>query len=260
MKRSIMRTPSRRKYGIIALLATTLLVGIWLWTRTYELQLEFSLFSRQWVKDEFDAMAPLKGCFDPANISPLYDLKRHLGSKQNMVSPGISLKRGDACFDFARTIQPLEGAQNHSLIYHTYWRSDLIPFGERHAATLSSFLATQPLSNSKLILWTNGRDVVANNAFVRPFLQKWENNFEVRQADLPDLTEGTELESMFPKKATGGGVFDKKGWVDGDAVRLLVLWHHGGVWFDMDQILTRDIHPLTEYEFVTQWDCYGEHL
>jgi hypothetical protein len=26
---------------------------------------------------------------------------------------------------------------------------------------------------------------------------------------------------------------------------------------DMDTLLTRDLTPLLEHEFVTQWDCYG---
>ena len=120
-----------------------------------------------------------------------------------------------------------------------------------------AFLATQPLTHSKLILWTNGVDVVSENTYVRPFLEKWGEYIEVRQLDMRALTRGTELEGVI-SGIDGGGLFDERGWVDGDAVRLLVLWHHGGVWMDMDQILTRDVHPLTDQEFVTQWDCYGE--
>jgi hypothetical protein len=50
---------------------------------------------------------------------------------------------------------------------------------------------------------------------------------------------------------------DKKAWLDGDLLRLLLLWNYGGVWIDMDSLLTRDLTPLLEHEFVTQWDCYG---
>ena len=50
---------------------------------------------------------------------------------------------------------------------------------------------------------------------------------------------------------------DKKAWVDGDLIRLPLLWQYGGVWVDMDSLLTRDMSPLLEHEFVTQWDCYG---
>jgi mannosyltransferase OCH1-like enzyme len=37
-----------------------------------------------------------------------------------------------------------------------------------------------------------------------------------------------------------------------------LLWAYGGVWIDMDSLLTRDLEPLLEHEFVTQWDCYGK--
>jgi len=53
-------------------------------------------------------------------------------------------------------------------------------------------------------------------------------------------------------------VQDVKAWVDGDLVRLLLLWNFGGVWVDMDELLTRDLGPLLDYEFVTQWDCYDK--
>jgi len=51
---------------------------------------------------------------------------------------------------------------------------------------------------------------------------------------------------------------DNLAWVDGDLVRLLVTWAVGGVWVDMDTLLTRDLIPLLEHEFVTQWDCYDK--
>lgn len=53
---------------------------------------------------------------------------------------------------------------------------------------------------------------------------------------------------------------DEKAWLDGDIIRLLVIWHEGGTWVDMDTLWTRDFHPLLEHEFVTQWDCYGTQL
>lgn len=140
-------------------------------------------------------------------------------------------------------------------MYHTYWRADLLPFGSRQAATLTSFLATQPLPHSRLILWTNGAEALKANPHVARFLKTWPEYVEVRGVDMEALAVGTALEGT---GLIGDKVMDKKAWVDGDAVRLLVLWSFGGVWMDMDQILTRDLHPLVEHEFVTQWDCYGE--
>ena len=246
-----------KQWLLVLLIPFALVYGIIFWRRRYELQVEFSVFSRHWIRRDFDTTRPLRGCFDPHNISPVYNLSLHNAPKHQLLTPGVPLRRGMSCYDFSSTVQSLPAVPLQPLTYHTYWRSDLIPFGERHTATLSSFLATQQLTHSKLILWSNGAELVANNAFVRPYLEKWGDYIEIRQVDMNALTRGTELEGLL-STIDGGGLFDERAWVDGDAVRLLVLWHIGGVWLDMDQILTRDLHPLTESEFVTQWDCYGE--
>ena len=247
------------RWGNLLTLLFLCIFGLYIWKRHYEIQLEFSVFSHNWVRHEVDRISPLRGCFNPPHLSPFYDLERHKAPSTQLLAPGISLRRGTQCYDFSATIQSSLEVPLEPLIYHTYWRSDLIPFGERHTATLLAFLATQPLTHSKLILWTNGVDIVANNSFIKPFLDKWGNYIEVRHVDMNVLTRGTELEGILSGN-NAGGLFDERAWVDGDAVRLLVLWHHGGIWMDMDQILTRDLHPLTDQEFVTQWDCYGESL
>lgn len=247
-------TPRRSYCLLIAVGLLVLLINWWRWS--YELQLELSVFSRRWIKSEIDTLQPLKGCFDPSHISPYYNMTKHLAPKFIDPSPGIALRRGMTCFDYSATIGSIPQQPLEHLTYHTYWRSDLIPFGDRQSATLIAFLATQPLSHSKLILWSNGADSLKENENVKQIMSKWSDYIEIRQADMAVLTKGTELSGIL-SGAYGGGMYDQKGWVDGDAVRLLVLWHYGGVWMDMDEVLTRDIHPLTESEFVTQWDCYG---
>lgn len=212
--------------------------------------------------EEVEPVLPLKGCFDPKNVSPAYTnssaaISEAFSQRSGLLSPGLGLGRGSACFDFAATVEDLPADRLVPLTYHTYWRSDLLAFGERQMATIVAFLATQPLSHSKLILWTNGADLVTRSEHIRTLLAKWGQHLEVRQVDMSVLTKGTGLEGMLG--GTGGsGLFDERAWVDGDAVRLLVLWHFGGVWMDMDQILTRNLHALMENEFVVQWDCYGE--
>lgn len=252
-------TPRRSYCALVLVALLVLLINWWRWS--YELQVELSVFSRRWIKSEIDTLQPLKGCFHPHHISPQYNISKHLAPKFNDPSPGIAMKRGMTCYDYSATIGSDSSAQQplEHLTYHTYWRSDLIPFGDRQSATLIAFLATQPLSHSKLILWSNGADALRENENVKQIMAQWSDYIEIRQADMAVLTKGTELAGIL-SGAYGGGMYDQKGWVDGDAVRLLVLWHYGGVWMDMDEVLTRDIHPLTESEFVTQWDCYGTPL
>lgn len=261
----------------ILLLVFAFILFVWLgvsyFRRNFQVSIELSVLNRKWMQREMDDVRPLRGCFDPHHMSPEYNLTFNKPVRQQL-SPGFALKRGMSCYDFSSTIQPVPDDALEDLTYHTYWRSDLIPFSERQTATLTAFLATQPLTHSKLIIWTNGADVINANEHVRGVLEKWGEYISVRQVDMHDLTRGTELEGLLGKglwssnppgspgdggkRKKKGGMFDERAWVDGDAVRLLVLWHYGGVWMDMDMILTRDLHPLTESEFVTQWDCYGE--
>jgi hypothetical protein len=248
-------SPTRRYLLIIALVISAIYT-VYRYLRAHEIQLEFSVYSRRWVADEVDTYVPLKGCFDPSRISPLYNITRHNAPRRQLLSPGVSLRRSMSCYDFSATIQPLPDVPLQHLNYHTYWRSDLLAFDERQTATLAAFLATQPLSHSRLIIWSNGAEEISANPYLRPFLDTWGDVIEVRQVDMGVLTKGTELEGILGD-GHSSKLLDQRAWVDGDAVRLLVLWHFGGVWMDMDQILTRDLHPLTESEFVTQWDCYG---
>ncbi|WRT65951.1 uncharacterized protein IL334_002902 [Kwoniella shivajii] len=255
------RSSNKRGLLIILVLLASLIWGISIWKKKYEIQVEFSVFKKKWIKEEIDSISKLKGCFQ--NPSSQYNITKHNSPKRYTLNPGISLKRGMACYDYSSTIQPIPELSPESLIYHTYWRSDLIPFGERQIITFLSFLATQPLEYSKLILWTNGMDILQENENIKPYLEKWGEYIEIRQVYMDQLTQGTDLEPILSSASRGNGngkqnVFDQKAWVDGDAIRLLVLWHYGGIWMDMDQILTRDLHPLMESEWTTQWDCYDK--
>ena len=161
------------------------------------------------------------------------------------------------CYDFAATIQsshdPVFVPSDDRIHYHTYWRVDLAPFGERQEYMLKSFFATQNVDNTRLIMWSNGDLLVY--PILREYLARFPDAFELRVADIEVLARGTPLDGSRLLNSN-----DKKAWVDGDLVRLLVVWTYGGVWIDMDSLLTRDLAPLLEHEFVTQWDCYGTSL
>jgi len=116
---------------------------------------------------------------------------------------------------------------------------------------LKSFFATQDLERSKLILWSNGD--MQKHYLVDRWMRRFPDAFEFRIVNVPKLSKGTVLEGSQLLQLN-----DKKAWVDGDLIRLLLLWNHGGVWIDMDSLLTRDLSPLLEHEFVTQWDCYDK--
>ena len=103
------------------------------------------------------------------------------------------------------------------------------------------------------MLWSNGD--LSGNELIQKWLNWYPDAFVLKIVDYDQLAQGTELANSDLLR-----IKDTKAWVDGDLVRLLVLWAYGGLWVDMDSLLTRDLAPLLEHEFVTQWDCYGESL
>lgn len=239
------------KYLLPACLFATMCMFI-----VWDPHIEIALYPRAWVKREVTPLAPLRGCFKPDRVSQLYNVTEHLYSpKRAEVQAGFSLKLGMDCYNFAGTIQPSPAHQQHHhhrprIHYHTYWRTDLAPFGDRQEWMLISFFATQDLARSRLILWSNGE--LTENPILRHYVKMFPDAFEMRIADVEQLAKGTELEGNALL-----GISDQHAWVDGDLIRLLVVWRVGGVWIDMDTLLTRDLSPLLEHEFVTQWDCYG---
>lgn len=220
----------------------------------WEPHIELAFYSRDWIQSEIEPILPLAGCFDPARVSPRYNVSDALyGPKRTEVHAGLPLRLGMDCYDFAGTIaggaapEP-DGARTH---YHTYWRTDLAPFGERQEWMLKSFFATQDTDAARLVLWSNGD--LSGNAILAKWRRRYPGAFELRVVDYDALAQGTELEGSELLR-----VKDARAWIDGDLVRLLVLWAYGGVWVDMDSLLTRDLAPLLEHEFVTQWDCYDK--
>ncbi|KAJ6584637.1 hypothetical protein B0H19DRAFT_1105828 [Mycena capillaripes] len=231
-----------------------LLLGYYL----YEPHIELAFYSRTWTQKQIFPVSPLSGCFTEARVNPSYNLTDGLhGPRRTEVQAGMSLRMGVDCYDFAGTIQPAPRLStapvpaDERTQYHTYWRNDLAEFGPRQEWMLKSFFATQNLHTSRLVLWSNGK--LASNDILTKYLNRFPDSFALRVVDIPSLAQGTALADspLLVQK-------DKKAWVDGDLIRLLLLWNFGGVWVDMDSLLTRDLDPLLEHEFVTQWDCYDK--
>ncbi|KAG2156858.1 glycosyltransferase family 32 protein [Suillus bovinus] len=216
---------------------------------------------RAWIQREILPLSPLAGCFEPERISSLYNISDAVyGGKRFEVQAGVPLRLGMDCYDLAGIIRFAEGerkAEERYILpderaqFHTYWRIDLAPFGERQEYMLKSFFATQDLPRSRLMLWSNGD--LSLNPIVQKYLDLFPGSFTLRIVDIPELAKGTAMENHRLLNLE-----DKKAWVDGDLIRLLVIWAYGGAWIDMDMLLTRDLSPLLEHEFVTQWDCYDK--
>lgn len=165
---------------------------------------------------------------------------------------------GNDCYNFASTI-PRSPTPEMTLpkqtTFHTYWRSDLLPLGDRQIALFDSLLAMQDRHTTSVILWTNAPSTAQLEAHPKlsHLLQRYGQRFRVQSVDKKVLARGTPMDGHALLDMA-----DAKAWLDGDLVRVLVLWAQGGIWVDMDTIMTgRDMRVLGESEWVTQWDCYG---
>ncbi|RUP47622.1 hypothetical protein BC936DRAFT_145520 [Jimgerdemannia flammicorona] len=147
----------------------------------------------------------------------------------------------------ASTIKPTDEPIENT-IYHSYWRSDLTPFGERQVSTLRSFFATQNTNNSTLFLWSNGE-------LISPLLTNLKSivgdRLQIRLYDTEVLAKGTPIEGS-PHLS----IKDDLAYLDGDLIRLLVLYKYGGMWFDMDTLFVRDMSPVLSQEWLGQFDCF----
>jgi hypothetical protein len=254
------RIPTRLK-----LILAFLLLIIFYYALTWEVHIEIQSYKHAWVKQEVLKVDPLAGCFSPEKLAAdgnVYNVSQYLyGPKRTELHAGLEMRLGMDCYDFAGTIpyphvnsssEKEQLPREQRTHYHTYWRADLEPFSNRQEWMLKSFFPTQDLSRSTLILWTNSAQLT-DHLRIALYLRAYPAAFEVRVVDIEGLAQSTALEGSPRLKGTN----DQKAWVDGDLVRLLVIWEFGGVWVDMDSLLTRDLAPLLDHEFVTQWDCYG---
>ena len=260
---SFFRRRRVRTFFKLLLLAALSLLALFL--LSYEPHIDLAFYSRAWIKQEIRPVAPLSGCFAPLRVSPKYNLSDAVyGPRRTDVQAGLPMRMGLDCYNFAGTIQmhrdDIVARVSRPWVppdartqFHTYWRTDLVAFGERQEWMIKSFFATQDVAASRLIIWSNGD--LGENEILRRYANRYPDSFALRVVDIPTLARGTELHGSELLKLK-----DQKAWLDGDLLRLLLLWNFGGVWIDMDSLLTRDLTPLLEHEFVTQWDCYGTFL
>jgi Glycosyltransferase sugar-binding region containing DXD motif len=157
----------------------------------------------------------------------------------------MAMRLGLNCYDFAGTIHPLLLASDQpSTNYHTYWCNDLVPFSKQQEYMLKSFFAMQD-PHLRLIMWSNGD--LSTNVLLVSYVIWYPGRFELHVTNMHKLSVGMPLEDSSLLSST-----DWKAWLDGDLVRLLVVWKEGGVWVDMGTLLTCNISPLLEQSSATR--------
>ena len=126
----------------------------------------------------------------------------------------------------------------HTTLFHIYTEIK----SDKELECIKSFLATQNLEKTKLIVWSD-YDINDN-----PLIQPYREYLDLRVWRPGVEAHGTPLQNMKHVLAR-----DSKHWLQSDLLRILVLYKYGGVWADMDVVFIRDFKPILDQEYMYQW-------
>lgn len=145
------------------------------------------------------------------------------------------------------------------VLFHMYWDGHMT---DRTALILRSYLYTQDLQCTKMILWTmNSTSFLCQNTSSTipgcnrydQQASRWKEHVEFRLLDLPGELAKV---SRFVGRAINVSYVEARA-VDGldfsDIFRYTILANHGGVYIDADVLLLRDFQVLWEHEFAYRW-------
>ena len=141
-------------------------------------------------------------------------------------------------------------------LWHVYWRLDAgkNDLGYTPTTVLESWLATQN-EDSVLVYWLAASDNLSNSQFEVPptlltLIRIFPTRIRYRFLDVAREAEGTPLQRSYLLR-----LHDSKAWIDSDIARLVIEYRYGGMYMDIDVLLLRDLQPLLQFEFVTEFSC-----
>lgn len=127
----------------------------------------------------------------------------------------------------------------HTVNFHLYTEVQ----NEKELLSVKSFFATQNLEHTKLILWSDWD--IRNNELLAPF----KDYIDFRSYDPVRLARDTILEGNIKQLLA----IDSLHYMMSGMLRFLALYKMGGIWFDMDMVLLRDLVPILDQEFAYMW-------
>jgi len=127
----------------------------------------------------------------------------------------------------------------HTVNFHLYTEVQ----NEKELLSVKSFFATQNLEHTKLILWSDWD--IRNNELLVPF----KDYIDFRSYDPVRLARDTILEGNIKQLLA----IDSLHYMMSGMLRFLALYKMGGIWFDMDMVLLRDLVPILDQEFAYMW-------
>ena len=116
---------------------------------------------------------------------------------------------------------------------------------EKELECIKSYLATQNLEKTKLIVWSDF-DISENK-----LLDPYRDLLDCRVYNAVEEAKGTKLED--DPVWIIGDTSDSKHYMKSGILRFLVTHKYGGVWADMDMVLLRDFKPILDQEWAYMW-------
>ncbi len=124
-------------------------------------------------------------------------------------------------------------------IYHVYWYGEL---KRKQICCINSYLKTQDLSNTELWVWLDYKTYELSKNKV----SKHDNII---------------VKKYIPDEEAKGTLFQDNSHINqekylkfrSDLARIIFLYKYGGLYFDLDMILLKDLKPLLGLEFCYTW-------
>ncbi|KAL9539865.1 hypothetical protein MBANPS3_010016 [Mucor bainieri] len=166
------------------------------------------------------------------------------------IIPSVPVKEDDVCFDYAGLIHSSTSNTNITspispVIFHTYWSTHMTShLTENQVASLRSFAATQPPQHT-LFLWISAQDrsSLLKSDSVWHTVKSPNIQLKIIEDESTALLQHTTLRALEEKHMQ-------------ELLRLVSLYLYGGVWFNLDVLLVRDLSPLLHLEWLTQATCF----
>jgi len=135
-------------------------------------------------------------------------------------------------------------SDNEETIYHVYWYGEI---KRKQICCINSYLATQDLSNTKLWVWLDYETFELSENKVPKH-----NNIIIKKY-VPDIEAKDTL--FEGKQIINQNKFLK---FRSDLARIIFLHKYGGLYYDLDMILLKDLKPLLGIEFCYAWSTKKE--
>ena len=126
------------------------------------------------------------------------------------------------------------------IIYHNYWYGNL---DRKQLLCINSYLKTQKLANTELWIWLDYEIDNRENIKLIPN----HDNIKIKIYNPNIESKNTPFQN---KKFLTFNLYIK---FRSDIARLLFLYNYGGLYFDLDMILLKDLDYLLNIEFCYTW-------